>query len=232
MRCPPPHRAVAPPPAADEERASAAARPSARAGVRARARAGPCHPTNILPHLGESPPPPAGRATHNFSACQQQRLLSSSAPRAAVNVDAPPATATEIDALLQPHTLPKMASSPVGFIGLGIMGIGQARNLLRSGRSLVVWNRSAEKTAAFAAEELSAGKVEIAATAAEVVDKCNLTYSMLSTLEASQAVFPSVLSKVAPGKSIVDCATLTPERMAVRTPCSLSPPQQQCHAPL
>ena len=111
-------------------------------------------------------------------------------------------------------------ATPVGFIGLGIMGLGQARNLLRSGRSLVVWNRSPEKSAAFAAEELAVGKVEIAASAAEVVDKCGLTYSMLSTIEASQAVFPSVLSKVAPGKSIVDCATLTPERMAVSTAAS------------
>eukprot|EP01043_Picozoa_sp_COSAG02_P047576 COSAG02_NODE_4576_length_5201_cov_4.622109_1_plen_45_part_10 len=41
-----------------------------------------------------------------------------------------------------------MSSSAVGFIGLGIMGAGQARNLLRSGRSLVVWNRSLEKSQA------------------------------------------------------------------------------------
>lgn len=115
-----------------------------------------------------------------------------------------------------------MSSSAVGFIGLGIMGAGQARNLLRSGRSLVVWNRSLEKSQALLsqAEELagagSSTKVEIASTAAEVIEKCSLTYSMLSTLEASQAVFPNVLSKVGPGKSIVDCATLTPERMAVR----------------
>ena len=184
------------------------------------------------PSLGESPPrAPAASTAARLS---QRARVSDSLLLARLNSTwTPRHSNSEIDALLQPHTLPKMAcSSPVGFIGLGIMGIGQARNLLRSGRSLVVWNRSAEKTAAFAAEELSAGKVEIAATAAEVVDKCNLTYSMLSTLEASQAVFPSVLSKVAPGKSIVDCATLTPERMAVRTPCSLSPPQQQCHAPL
>ena len=36
-------------------------------------------------------------------------------------------------------------SAPVGFIGLGIMGLGMARNLLRSGRTLVVWNRSVAK---------------------------------------------------------------------------------------
>ena len=104
-------------------------------------------------------------------------------------------------------------AAPVGFIGLGIMGLGQARNLLRSGKSLVVWNRSAAKAEAFKAEPDSAGKVEIAASAAEVIQRCGVTYSMLSTMEASESVFPSVLDKVAPGKMLCDCATLTPERM-------------------
>jgi hypothetical protein len=46
----------------------------------------------------------------------------------------------------------------------------------------------------------------------EVVVACATTYCMLSTLEASEAVFPSVLEAVAPGKAIIDCATLNPER--------------------
>lgn len=105
-------------------------------------------------------------------------------------------------------------AAPVGFIGLGIMGIGQARNLLRSGKSLVVWNRSAAKAEAFSKEEEAVGKVTVVASAAEVVQRCSVTYSMLSTLEASAAVFPSVLESVGPGKMICDCATLTPQRMA------------------
>lgn len=113
-----------------------------------------------------------------------------------------------------------MAAAPVGFIGLGIMGVGMARNLLRSGRSLVVWNRSRDKAEALAAEvEATAGSssstatVTVAATPADVVEGCTLTYSMLSTLEASADVFPQVLPKVG-GKMLVDCATLTPQRMA------------------
>lgn len=90
------------------------------------------------------------------------------------------------------------------------MGLGMARNLLRSGRTLVVWNRSADKAEAFAAEELAAGKVEIVSSTAEVIERCALTYSMLSTLEVSAAVFPEVVAKCCAGKSIVDCATLTP----------------------
>jgi 3-hydroxyisobutyrate dehydrogenase-like beta-hydroxyacid dehydrogenase len=48
----------------------------------------------------------------------------------------------------------------------------------------------------------------------KVVASCETTFSMLSTLEASEAVFPSVLEAVSAGKTLVDCATLTPERMA------------------
>lgn len=106
-------------------------------------------------------------------------------------------------------------SGPVGFIGLGIMGTGQARNLLRAGRSLVVWNRSAKKAQELeAGDEAWKGRVETVSSPGEVVKKCDLVYSMLSTLEASSEVFPEIVREVAPGKMIVDCATLTPERMA------------------
>ena len=75
--------------------------------------------------------------------------------------------------------------APVGFIGLGIMGLGQARNLVaalatsRSGRV----DRSAAKAEAFSKEEEAAGNVTVVASAAEVVQRCSATYSMLSTLE-------------------------------------------------
>jgi len=108
---------------------------------------------------------------------------------------------------------------PIGFVGLGIMGKGMAANLLKKveGCSLVVWNRSPE-----VCNELVAafpGKVTVAASAAAVIQQCSLTYSMLSTMEASEAVFDcpleagGVIAAVTPGKCIVDCATLSPERM-------------------
>ena len=103
-------------------------------------------------------------------------------------------------------------SDTVGFIGIGIMGIGMVRNLVKSGRSLLVWNRDASKAEAMKAE--FPDKVTVAATAADVINGCSVTYSMLSTLEASEAVFGGVLAAMGAGKSLVDCATLTPERMA------------------
>ena len=45
------------------------------------------------------------------------------------------------------------------------------------------------------------------------MEQCAVIYSMLSTLDASAAVFPNVVAAVAEGRIIVDCATLTPQRM-------------------
>ena len=96
-----------------------------------------------------------------------------------------------------------------GFIGIGIMGEGMAGCLLKAGKSLVV-ERDTSK-----AQKLKADPalVTVVASAGEVIDACGVTYSMLSTLEASEAVFPSILESMKQGKSLVDCATLTPERM-------------------
>jgi glyoxylate/succinic semialdehyde reductase len=105
---------------------------------------------------------------------------------------------------------------PIGFVGLGIMGKGMVKNLLTKVEcNLVVWNRGVA-----ASEELSAaypGKVEIAETPAAVVSRCKYTFCMLSTEEASIAVFDrpgdGVIDGVTAGKVIIDCATLSPERM-------------------
>lgn len=106
--------------------------------------------------------------------------------------------------------------SATGFIGLGIMGEGMAARLLSQGvagteeNPLVVWNRTGSKCSELAAK-FPDKKVIIKDTAKEVVEACGVTYSMLSTPEASKAVFEAeagVLAGVSAGKSIVDCATL------------------------
>lgn len=107
--------------------------------------------------------------------------------------------------------------APIGFVGLGIMGEGMAARLLSQGVAgmddatpLVVWNRTGSKCAALV-EKFPDKKIIIKSTAREVVETCGVTYSMLSTPEASKIVFEGedgVLAGVAAGKSIVDCATL------------------------
>jgi 3-hydroxyisobutyrate dehydrogenase-like beta-hydroxyacid dehydrogenase len=106
--------------------------------------------------------------------------------------------------------------SATGFVGLGIMGEGMAARLLSQGiagspeNPLIVWNRTGAKCVALK-EKFPDKTIEIKATAKEVVEACGVTYSMLSTPEASRAVFEGetgVLAGVGAGKSIVDCATL------------------------
>eukprot|EP01061_Rhynchopus_euleeides_P021071 TRINITY_DN3427_c1_g1_i1.p1 TRINITY_DN3427_c1_g1~~TRINITY_DN3427_c1_g1_i1.p1 ORF type:complete len:308 (+),score=137.05 TRINITY_DN3427_c1_g1_i1:102-926(+) len=92
------------------------------------------------------------------------------------------------------------------------MGYPMARNLAVAGVSLLVWNRSADKSAALRDE--FPDLVKVAQTPTEVVQGTKVVYSMLSNLEAHAAVFPLVLEGVSQGKAIVDCATLTPEAMA------------------
>jgi len=108
-----------------------------------------------------------------------------------------------------------MATTKCGFIGLGIMGDGMSRCLLKSGVSLVVWNRSAAKCEALKAEYPE--QVVVCSTPAAVVEACDLTFVMLSTPEAVKEVYEmdgGVLAGVVAGKKIVDCATLACEDMA------------------
>lgn len=96
------------------------------------------------------------------------------------------------------------------------MGKGMLDNLIAkmpADMEFLVWNRSKDVVNGIAGKHAN---VTVAATAKEVVEKCETTYCMLSTLEASVAVFDSpdgVIAGVSAGKTIVDCATLTPERM-------------------
>lgn len=78
---------------------------------------------------------------------------------------------------------------------------------------LVIWNRSPKKCTSF---QEKFKNVVVKETAREVVESCGVTYSMLSTPEASKAVFEGadgVLAGVCEGKSIVDCATLAESDM-------------------
>ncbi|HET6449022.1 MAG TPA: NAD(P)-binding domain-containing protein [Conexibacter sp.] len=63
----------------------------------------------------------------------------------------------------------------VGVIGLGIMGAPMARNLLRAGYPLVVWNRTAARGDALVAEG-----AQRAASAREVAARADVTITMLS----------------------------------------------------
>ena len=108
-------------------------------------------------------------------------------------------------------------SAAVGFIGLGIMGQGMAARLLSEGIAgsseespLIVWNRTGAKCEALK-KQFPDKCIVIKQSPKEVVESCKVTYSILSTPEASKAVFDAedgVLAGVSGKTSIVDCATL------------------------
>jgi 3-hydroxyisobutyrate dehydrogenase-like beta-hydroxyacid dehydrogenase len=71
----------------------------------------------------------------------------------------------------------------VGFIGLGNMGIGMARNIAAAGWPLAVWNRSPEKAAA-----LSAANVTVAKTPAAAAKGADFVVTIVADDAALEAV--------------------------------------------
>lgn len=96
----------------------------------------------------------------------------------------------------------------VGVIGLGIMGAPMARNLLRAGFPLVVWNRTASRADALVAEG-----AQRAASPREVVERAAIAITMLSDSPDVEAVYRAeegVLAGAGPGDVLVDMSTISP----------------------
>lgn len=97
----------------------------------------------------------------------------------------------------------------VGFIGLGIMGSAMARNLIKAGFKLRVYNRTRSKAEPFA--ELGA---EIADTPATAAAGADVTIVIVSDTPDVQEVVlgpAGVASAAKPGSIVVDMSTISPE---------------------
>ena len=97
----------------------------------------------------------------------------------------------------------------IGFIGLGLMGEPMARNLLRAGTPLLVWNRTRSKC-----QSLEAAGAAVAEDAAEVFARCETVILMLldgavvdGVLERHSAAF----MERARGHTLINMGTMTPE---------------------
>ena len=73
-----------------------------------------------------------------------------------------------------------LAAMKIAFIGLGRMGMGMARNLLRAGHTVAVYNRSREK-----AEALAADGARVASSPA---DACRDAEAVLTMVADDRAV--------------------------------------------
>ncbi|WP_428559186.1 MAG: NAD(P)-dependent oxidoreductase [Solidesulfovibrio sp. DCME] len=99
-------------------------------------------------------------------------------------------------------------TTPIGFLGLGIMGTAMARNCLKAGHDVMAWNRSKEPVAA-----LAAAGARVAATPAEAAAFGAVTIVMLTGPEACQAVLfgpGGAADSLAPGKVVVNMSTISP----------------------
>ena len=93
----------------------------------------------------------------------------------------------------------------VGFIGLGNMGSAMARNLIKAGHRVRVWNRSRGS-----AEELARDGAEVAAAPGEVFD-ADAVITMLSADDIIREVIldPGLLGRARPGLVHIVSSTIS-----------------------
>jgi 3-hydroxyisobutyrate dehydrogenase-like beta-hydroxyacid dehydrogenase len=90
------------------------------------------------------------------------------------------------------------------------MGLPMARNVLRAGFPLLVWNRSAERCASLVEEGAQAAREPVSLAAADVV------VTMLTDGRAAQAVLveSGLLEQLRPGSVVVEMSTIGPAAVA------------------
>lgn len=79
-----------------------------------------------------------------------------------------------------------------GFLGLGIMGSGIVKNLIKSGHKVILWNRTYTKCRVF----VDAG-AESRSTPADVIDAADITFSCVANPQAAKDVCYLVISLIA-----------------------------------
>ncbi|KAK7495698.1 hypothetical protein BaRGS_00013145 [Batillaria attramentaria] len=100
------------------------------------------------------------------------------------------------------------SGSTVGFVGLGNMGGHMARNLIKKGHSLIVYDNVPASV-----EALKADGATVAASPKEVASQTNLIVSMLPASQHVLEVYTGssgILSSVQKGSLLIDSSTIDP----------------------
>jgi 3-hydroxyisobutyrate dehydrogenase len=100
-------------------------------------------------------------------------------------------------------------SGRVGFVGLGIMGSGMARNLLAAGHELVVWNRTRERM-----RPLADAGAETATSPADLASQVDVVFVCVSDTPDVEEVLlgaDGVVHGASEGTLVVDTSTISPE---------------------
>ncbi|MBI3176459.1 MAG: NAD(P)-dependent oxidoreductase [Chloroflexi bacterium] len=96
----------------------------------------------------------------------------------------------------------------IGFIGLGIMGRGMTRNLIKAGFPVTVWNRTPSRMA-----ELAAEGTGTSTSPADLASRCDVIILCVSDTPDVQAVITGehgVLHGARPGSLVIDMSTISP----------------------
>jgi 3-hydroxyisobutyrate dehydrogenase-like beta-hydroxyacid dehydrogenase len=96
----------------------------------------------------------------------------------------------------------------IGFIGVGLMGRGMARNLIRKGNSVALYNRNRSK-----AEEVAQLGGQVVNSPAEATQGADVVVTMLADPAALLSVTEGangVLSAIRPGTILIDSSTVSP----------------------
>ena len=98
-------------------------------------------------------------------------------------------------------------SKKIGFIGIGLMGLPMAKNILKSGFNLKAFNRSQNK-----AEPLKEFGAEITTSIDEVVKDCDVVITMLTDDSAINDVMdnPSFFENLKSGSTVIDMSSVKP----------------------
>jgi len=100
-------------------------------------------------------------------------------------------------------------SERIGFVGLGIMGRGMARNLLQAGFSVRVWNRTTIRT-----EALAQAGATVGSSPADVAAHSDITITCVSDTPDVQAVIlgeNGVIHGAQAGSLVIDMSTISPQ---------------------
>jgi 3-hydroxyisobutyrate dehydrogenase len=94
-----------------------------------------------------------------------------------------------------------------GFVGLGAMGVGMARNLHRAGLLVSVWNRNGEKAQSLASEL----NCNVADSLPTMADQCDVIVMCVSADHDVQGVIAQLLPSLKRGTLVIDCSTVSAE---------------------
>ncbi|HRL12656.1 MAG TPA: NAD(P)-binding domain-containing protein, partial [Aggregatilineales bacterium] len=100
-------------------------------------------------------------------------------------------------------------SERLGFVGLGIMGRGMVRNLLKAGYGVRVWNRTASRSDALVADGATA-----AASPRDVAEHADIVFICVSDTPDVEAVIfgaDGLAAGMRQGGLIIDMSTISPQ---------------------